>query len=49
LNTYTIVLNTYTGNFKTSIPLVDNEINKRATQRLIIFLDYLKNNYAALK
>jgi hypothetical protein len=48
LNTYTIVLNTDTGNFKTSILLVDNETNKRATQRLSIFLDYLKNNSAAL-
>jgi len=48
VNTYTIVLNTDTGNFKTSILLVDNETNKRATQRLNIFLDYLKNNYSAL-
>ena len=48
LNTYTIILNTDTGNFKTSILLVDNETNKRATQRLSIFLDYLKNNSAAL-
>jgi hypothetical protein len=48
LNTYTIVLNTDTGNFKTSILLVDSETNKRATQRLSIFLDYLKNNSAAL-
>jgi hypothetical protein len=47
-NTYTIVLNTDTGNFKTSILIVDNETNKRATQRLSIFLDYLKNNSAAL-
>ena len=48
LNTYTFILNTDTGNFKTSILLVDNETNKRATQRLSIFLDYLKNNSAAL-
>jgi hypothetical protein len=48
LNTYTIVLNTYTGNFKTSILLVNNETNKRASQRLSIFLDYLKNNSAVL-
>jgi hypothetical protein len=48
LNTYTIVLNTDTGNFKTSILLVDSETNKRATQRISIFLDYLKNNSAAL-
>lgn len=45
---YNIVLNTSMHNFKTSILLVDHEKNKRAAQRLNIFIDYLRNNQASI-
>ena len=45
---YNIVLNTSMQDFKTSILLVDHETNKRAAQRLNIFIDYLRNNTAAI-
>ena len=47
-NIYNIVLNTNTGSFKTSIVLASHETSKRAAQRLSIFMDYLKNNIAAV-
>ena len=43
-NKYNIVLNTMTNSLKTYIVLVAWEGNKRAIQRLNIFMDYLKNN-----
>lgn len=44
LNTYNIVLNTMTSKLKTHMVLAASEPNKRAVQRLNIFMDYLKNN-----
>jgi len=41
---YTIVLNTEVDNMKTSIVLASGEPNKRALQRVTIFMDYLRNN-----
>ena len=43
-NKYSVVLNTMTNSLKTYIVLVAWEGNKRAIQRLNIFMDYLKNN-----
>lgn len=45
---YNVVLNTSMQNFKTSILLADHEPNKRAAQRINIFVDYLRNNMAAI-
>jgi hypothetical protein len=45
---YNIVLNTNTGNFKTAFVLVAHETNKRAVQRLTMFMDYLQNNLSVL-
>ena len=47
-NKYNIVLNTMTNNLKTYIVLVAWEGNKRAIQRLNIFMDYLKNNSSVM-
>ena len=47
--THNIVLNTNSQNIKTSIHLADDEPNKRAVQRLNIFIDYLKHNLSAIK
>ena len=47
-NRYNIVLNTMTSNLKTYIVLVAWEGNKRAIQRLNIFMDYLKNNSSVM-
>ena len=44
MNTYNIVLNTMTSKLKTHMVLAASEPNKRAVQRLNIFMDYLKNN-----
>ena len=41
---YSIVLNTETNNLKTSMVLASGEPNKRAMQRVAIFMDYLRNN-----
>jgi len=48
INNYNIVLNTNTGNFKTAFVLVAHETNKRAVQRLTMFMDYLRNNLSVL-
>ena len=45
---YNIVLNTNTGDFKTAFVLVAHESEKRAVQRLTMFLDYLRNNLAVI-
>jgi len=45
---YTIVLNTEIDNLKTSIVLASGEPNKRALQRVSIFMDYLNNNSSLL-
>jgi hypothetical protein len=47
-NHYNIVLNTDTGNFKTAFALVSHQSNKRAVQRLTMFMDYLRNNISVL-
>jgi hypothetical protein len=46
---HNITLNTSAQNIKTSILLADDEPNKRALQRLNIFIDYLKHNSSAIK
>ena len=48
VNTYNIVLNTNTRNFKTAFVLVSHQTNKRAVQRLTMFMDYLRNNVSAM-
>ena len=48
VNNYNIVLNTSTGDFKTAFVLVAHESEKKAVQRLAIFLDYLRNNLAII-
>ena len=48
VNNYNIVLNTNTGNFKTAFVLVAHESEKKAVQRLTMFLDYLRNNLAVI-
>ena len=45
---YSIVLNTEIDNVKTSIVLASGEPNKRALQRVAIFMDYLNNNSSLL-
>lgn len=47
-NYYHIVLNTDTENFKTAFTLVSNKTNKRAVQRLTMFMDYLRNNISVI-
>ena len=44
IDKYTIILNTEMNNIKTSIILASGEPNKRALQRLTIFMDYIRNN-----
>ena len=48
VNNYNIVLNTNTGDFKTAFVLVAHESEKKAVQRLTMFLDYLRNNLAVI-
>lgn len=48
-NKYHIVLNTKTTAFKTSIVLVAHESNKRAAQRIAMFMDYLRNNTSVME
>jgi hypothetical protein len=48
-NRYHIVLNSKTTGFKTSIVLVAHETNKRATQRIAMFMDYLRNNASVME
>jgi len=42
--THIISLSTSSQNIKTSILLADGETNRRALQRLYIFIDYLRHN-----
>ena len=44
IDKYSIVINTDMENLKTSIVLASGEPNKRALQRVVIFMDYLRNN-----
>ena len=46
---HNIILNTNSQNIKTSILIAHNEPNKRALQRLNIFIDYLKHNWSAIE
>ena len=48
IDKYTIVLNTEMANMKTSIVVASGEPNKRALQRVTIFMDYLRNNSSLL-
>ena len=47
-NKRSIVLNTEANNIKTSIVLAAGESNKRALQRVTVFVDYLRNNSSSL-
>ena len=49
INNYNIVLNTEANNIKTSIVLASSEPNKRAAQRVAVFMDYLRNNSWLIK
>ena len=45
---YTIVLNSEINYVKTSVVLASGEPNRRALQRVAIFVDYLRNNSSLL-